>query len=326
MKNPSENLIPKEQAEIISESDASRINNLGNISNDIEELNHYLENPDALPSVDEKYIDDVRQRRDTLKQDENSLYSFSIGKIKNIPNSKVILDLVQSADVSIMDKYDKQTNKLLQNNVSATLMTAEEKQQYYDAQSRRDGFVTYLRDNFGINQEVGKKLYGEIARRQEIKLSSNNKRVGIESDGLRMQKEDQKRIDEEKIGEIRNRLNLPNEENKSEKLYRAYTLNPEDLSIEKFQELLVPMNINEKDPTKVNDGNELGVYMSTNEDMVKAAYSHSGDNIPSLRIKTPRYNNDYGIVSDIKLPSCGVIIEIDTKNLSIREPEITQAL
>ncbi len=215
MVNPSENLIFKEQTKPISENDASRINNLGNISNDIEELNHYLENPDALSSVDEKYIDGVRQRQDALKQDENSLYSFSIGKIKNIPNSKVILGLVQGADVSIIDKYDKQTNELLQNNVPVTLMTAEEKQQYYDAQSRRDGFVTYLRDNFGINQEVGKKLYEEIARRQEIKLS-NNQQAGVESDGLRMQREDQKKIDEEKIEEVRNRLGIPMGENKTE--------------------------------------------------------------------------------------------------------------
>ena len=170
------------------------------------------------------------------------------------------------------------------------------------------------------------KIYAEIMTREALDRKQGDIQVGVESDGLRMQREDQKKIDEEKIEEVRNRLDLPNEENKPEKLYRAYTLNPEDLSVEKFQEILVPMNVNEKDPTKVNDGNELGVYMSTNENMVKYAYSDGIAFIEDLHIEAPRHNDGRGIVNYIKLPSCGVIVEVDTKNLSIKKPEITQYL
>ncbi|MCX6763165.1 MAG: hypothetical protein NTZ97_00295 [Candidatus Moranbacteria bacterium] len=86
------------------------------------------------------------------------------------------------------------------------------------------------------------------------------------------------------------------------------------------------MNVNEKDPTKVNDGNELGVYMSTNKNMVDYAYSEDGS-VKNNHIETPVHLDEYGQrMKYIKLPSCGVIIEVDTANLPIRKPEITSYL
>ncbi len=114
-------------------------------------------------------------------------------------------------------------------------------------------------------------------------------------------------------------------EKRPQKLYRAFTINPEELSFEKFRETLTPININENDQTKVNDGNELGVYMSTNENMVKS-YGQNDAFVENLHIKTPVYNNGYGNTSYIKLPSCGVIIEVNTNNLPIKKPEITAQL
>jgi len=135
----------------------------------------------------------------------------------------------------------------------------------------------------------------------------------------------QEREDAEKIEAIR--AKLASNEIKSElpkKLYRAFTINPSKLSVEKLKETLIPLNANGSDPTKISDGNELGVYMSTNEQMVEKAYaSGCGTNIA---IKCPKFHDGYTLVDHIKLPSCGIILEIDTKNLDIRKPEITPYL
>jgi len=61
-----------------------------------------------------------------------------------------------------------------------------------------------------------------------------------------------------------------------EKLYRSFTVNPENLTVEMLQEILVPGTENEDDPTKIGDGNELGVYMSTNPRMVETSYAKGG--------------------------------------------------
>lgn len=109
-----------------------------------------------------------------------------------------------------------------------------------------------------------------------------------------------------------------------EKLYRGITINPEELTVEKLRQTLVPGTVNSDDPTKINDGNELGVYMSTNVTMVARAYARGG--MGMRRIETPKYMDRGAVANKIDLPSCGVVFEIDTHNLDIREPEITQVL
>ncbi len=114
-------------------------------------------------------------------------------------------------------------------------------------------------------------------------------------------------------------------EKKPEKLFRALTVNPEDLSIKKLKDKLVPGNVNESDPTKIGDGNELGVYMSTNQKMVEYSYAR-GRGGRDLVIKVPKYNSGYGIINMVRLPSCGLVLEINTDGLDIRKPEITEVL
>jgi hypothetical protein len=54
---------------------------------------------------------------------------------------------------------------------------------------------------------------------------------------------------------------------KPEVLWRSFTIDPRELSVDMFRQPLVPGKPSGDDPTKLSDGNELGVYMSTNRDM-----------------------------------------------------------
>ena len=215
-----ENPIQNEPAEPISKDDTKRINGLGNVSDEIESFEYSLANPDTLPGGnDAKYIESLEQRLDTLKNEKNSICDFSIGKIKNLPNSKAILDLVKGEDISVMAKYDKQTEGLIANGVAATLMTSEEKQRYYDAQTRKNDFTSYLRDNFRIDQNVGQKIYEEIARRSE-ESSKNNEQPFLveESQKLKMQRKEQETIDDDKLKQVREKIYGESNENSIENL------------------------------------------------------------------------------------------------------------
>lgn len=105
-------------------------------------------------------------------------------------------------------------------------------------------------------------------------------------------------------------------------LYRAFTVDPELLTVELLTEDLKPGTIDKEDSTKIGDGNELGVYMSTNRNMVEIAYAHA----PNSSVKSPQYNNRGSIMEYIPLPSCGVVVEVITENLPIRKPEISEVL
>jgi len=171
------------------------------------------------------------------------------------------------------------------------------------------------------------KLKGEVSTEKE----PNRNDYGKTEKFLKIDINKQQDVDNKKLEEVRQKLHKnfneksKEKESRPEKLYRGYAVHPDELSIEKLQETLIPMNVNENDPTKVSDGNELGVYMSTNENMVKM-YGQNNAFIKDLQIETPVYNSGYGKINYIGLPSCGVIIEIDTKNLSIKKPEITSCL
>jgi len=109
-----------------------------------------------------------------------------------------------------------------------------------------------------------------------------------------------------------------------EKLFRAFTISQGELTLEKFKETLRPLNVHPEDPTKVRDGNELGVYMSTNERMVEQAYATGGDGTDYIEV--PKYNDSGAISDKIILPSCGVVVEVETSGLDIRIPEISSTL
>ena len=112
-------------------------------------------------------------------------------------------------------------------------------------------------------------------------------------------------------------------EQKPQTLYRAYRINPNDLEERIFSQTIVPMNASPEDSTKTTDGNELGVYMSTNQTMTEQAYAISGKN---SRLETERYNSGRGFMNHLEVPGLGVVLKIDTEGIEIREPEISDAL
>lgn len=114
------------------------------------------------------------------------------------------------------------------------------------------------------------------------------------------------------------------EKRRPEKLYRAITVDPAELTLGRLKQILVPGSANKDDATKIGDGNELGVYMTTNKTMADSVYSRGGGGVGA--IETPPYDDSRTTVRRIELPSCGITYEIDSTDLPIREPEITQAL
>lgn len=58
--------------------------------------------------------------------------------------------------------------------------------------------------------------------------------------------------------------------------------------------------------------------------MVNAAYTVGG--MGTSFVEVPSYYNGYEITNQVKLPSCGVIYEVDTNGLDIRKPEIRPEL
>lgn len=118
--------------------------------------------------------------------------------------------------------------------------------------------------------------------------------------------------------------NSPESESRPEKLFRAITIKPENLTVERLRQPLVPGTVSKDDPSKIGDGNELGVYMSTNPDMVETAYAKGGLGVDSVPV--PPFAGPDGYSQRIPLPSCGVFLEIDTKGLEIRKPQISPVL
>lgn len=110
------------------------------------------------------------------------------------------------------------------------------------------------------------------------------------------------------------------------KLYRGYTVNPETLTADQLRQTLLPGRHAVDDPTRIGDGNELGVYMSTNSLMVEKVYA-SGGQVEGCFIQTERYIDSSGShAMGVNLPTCGVVIEVDTVGLAIREPKMIPAL
>lgn len=99
-----------------------------------------------------------------------------------------------------------------------------------------------------------------------------------------------------------------------EKLYRGFVVNPSTLSLETFSQPLRPT------ATSGMDGNEKGIYMSDNLRMVESTNYSAG--VAGI-VEVPVYDMGRGRINSVPLPGCGVIIEIDVKGVSVREPRIS---
>lgn len=107
---------------------------------------------------------------------------------------------------------------------------------------------------------------------------------------------------------------IESKESKPEKLYRGFVLSPDNLSLEKFKEVMNPTE------TSGNDGNEKGVYMTDNSTMVE---STNYSNFSVGGVEVPLHDSGRGKTNRIDLPGVGVVLEITTDNLPIREPKIS---
>ncbi|MCH7492114.1 hypothetical protein IID19_00790 [Patescibacteria group bacterium] len=120
-------------------------------------------------------------------------------------------------------------------------------------------------------------------------------------------------------------LDSKESEKRPEKLYRAFTVHPDELTVDRLREKLVPGVVNKDDPTKINDGNELGVYMSTNSRMVETAYARGGGGGTS-HVDVPKYDDRGAYSTRVNLPNVAIMLEVDTQGLDIRKPVITDYL
>lgn len=103
-----------------------------------------------------------------------------------------------------------------------------------------------------------------------------------------------------------------------EKLYRGISIPVSELNLEFFSKPLKEGDGLDEDSGKRKDGNESGVYMSTNENMSGWAYTHASE-----QFNTPNYHDGYMLRSSVDLPMCGILYEIDTAGLDVFRPEIT---
>lgn len=113
-------------------------------------------------------------------------------------------------------------------------------------------------------------------------------------------------------------------EKKPSVLYRGLRIDYNNLPNFKFSGVDLVVNyeplIDKYGRKTVSDGNEYGVYMSDNLEMVESAYG----NLHNHGI--PVYNNLSICNIQVKIPSVAIIYEINTENLDIREPFITDYL
>lgn len=113
-------------------------------------------------------------------------------------------------------------------------------------------------------------------------------------------------------------------ENKPSVLYRGIKVNYNSLQNFKFSGVDLKVNyapiIDQHGRKTVTDGNEYGVYMSDNLNMVTSAYGelhHDG---------LPIYNNLSIYNERIMIPSVAVIYQISTEGLDVRKPFISDQL
>jgi hypothetical protein len=90
-----------------------------------------------------------------------------IESFNKLPNADKLLKYVKPEDVEIIAKHDKQEKELLVKGVGDSLMTADEKQSYYDSVSRKNNFLGFLRDQYDIENNVAEKIYNELITRSK---------------------------------------------------------------------------------------------------------------------------------------------------------------
>ena len=111
-------------------------------------------------------------------------------------------------------------------------------------------------------------------------------------------------------------------------LYRGISVSAEtfkELEIHGDIEPAAPPMKNEEGKDIVLDGNEYGIYMTTNHSMAADVYGNThlmGTTYTPERLFVDRYNNP----QYLRYPKVGIVYEIDTQNLAIKKPWISKQL
>jgi hypothetical protein len=106
-------------------------------------------------------------------------------------------------------------------------------------------------------------------------------------------------------------------------LWRGVSFVASQVTAELLRTELVPGTVDQKDPSKIGDGNEFGVYMSSNRTVAETCYARGSS---KHRMPCPEFSYRLERASSIVLPEIGILFEVKTQGLAIRSPKITPSL
>lgn len=138
----------------LTPEDVERINEIGGIDTHIASAENAL-----MLARDEELHSDAQNSLEEWKGHKDEALSFAMEKIKGLENADKILSLVSREDAALIERYEKQTDALIEQGVPNSLITPEEKQAYYDASGRKNDFINFLRDNYNIEKDAAKEIY-----------------------------------------------------------------------------------------------------------------------------------------------------------------------
>lgn len=152
----------------LDNKDIDRINTIG-------ELDTRMRTAERVASMfaSKEVIDEARTSAEEWRQHKKEVVDFATERIKRLPHTDNITKLVMADDLKIIDKYDKQTQELIDQGVGASLMTPKEKQTYYDALGRKNDFINFLRDQYGIQHDATREIYQTMALNSATVESAN---------------------------------------------------------------------------------------------------------------------------------------------------------
>ena len=116
--------------------------------------------------------------------------------------------------------------------------------------------------------------------------------------------------------------------NKPNYLYRGISVSAEEFENIKIHDDITPIappKKNEEGKDIVSDGNEYGIYMTTNHTMAIDVYGNT-HNFGSLYTPECLFVDRYNNQQHLRYPKIGLVYEIDTQNLAIKKPWISKQL
>ncbi len=137
------------------------------------------------------------------KQEESKINTedirFAINLISKRPDAGKIFSMTDPDDDAIVSEFEEKTKKLEKLGSAEKLISEYEKQRYDEALHRKNGFVRYLWENLGIQQEAADKIYKEFAdyRRKKKATETADDMLGVINQEILKGRENEKKAAEE---------------------------------------------------------------------------------------------------------------------------------